>query len=81
MSKPKAVLRLWEVVGVDPTNGVLVIYNRSVDKYKDIFLSTGKVAEHPACHVEYIYPDEHDSKGLKKIEDSRDNSFRIIRED
>jgi hypothetical protein len=83
--KPKQVLRLWEVVGVDPLNQVMVIYNPAVKKYKDVLLSTGVIVKHPYCNVDYIYPTEHNKKitseELEAIEKKRQNHFRLIREE
>ena len=84
---PKARLRLWEVVGVDPLNEVMVIYNPSVKKYKDVLLSTGVVVEHPYYDVDYIFPNNHNVHKTNHIlEDMReeivvDANTRVIRED
>jgi hypothetical protein len=76
--KPKAVLRLWEVIGVDPLNQVMVIYNPAVDKYKDVLLSTGIVVDHPYHNVDYIYPPGH----IKKTTSEKEQiNCRLIREE
>jgi hypothetical protein len=76
----KARLRLWEVVGIDPLNSIMVIYNPSVRAYKDVYLTTGAISEHPSCDAEYIYPDKHLESTIQKKRDTS-NHTRLIREE
>jgi hypothetical protein len=85
VDEPKSVIRLWEVIGVDPLNQVMVIYNPAVKKYKDVLLSTGVIVNHPYYNIDYIYPIEHTEKitseELEAIKEKRQNYFRLIREE
>ena len=84
---PTARLRLWEVVGVDPLNKVMVIYNPAVKKYKDFHLVSRSFTDHPYYDVEYIYPKNHNvHKTNQLVKEMReeivvDANTRVIRED
>jgi hypothetical protein len=83
----KARIRLWEVVGLDPLNKVIVFYNSSIKRYKDYHFISGSVTDHPYYDVDYIYPSEHNKHKtamlLKEMreENKGELNTRLIRED
>ena len=75
------MVRLWEVVGVNPLDNIMVIYNPAVRKYKDVLIGSGAILDHPSGDIEYIYPEKHIESTIQKKVEPHEEETRLIREE